>query len=147
LEQQVEQLLAPQEALVCTMVLVAAAETGGITDREIGVMAALVSTLPVFRAFSDEHFQHAADAAVQLLKEDDGLAIAGRLIGEALPPRLRETAYTLACEVIAADRSHGAAIFQMLEFLQDALRIDRLLAAALERGVRARYQRLDPEGD
>jgi hypothetical protein len=38
--------LDPQEALVCTMVLVAAAETGGITDREIGVMATLVKRCP-----------------------------------------------------------------------------------------------------
>jgi len=99
--------LEPQEALVCTMVLVAAAETGGITDREIGVMATLVQTLPVFEHFSSDKLQHAADAAVNLLREDDGLAHAGRLIRDALEPRLRETAYTLACEVVAADRVHG----------------------------------------
>ena len=36
---------------MCTMVLVAATG-GGITDREIGVMAGLVQTLPVFSDFS-----------------------------------------------------------------------------------------------
>ncbi len=35
------------EALVCTMVLVAAAD-GGMTDREIGVMAGQVQTLARF---------------------------------------------------------------------------------------------------
>jgi AmiR/NasT family two-component response regulator len=84
--------LDPQEALVCTMVLVAAAETGGITDREIGVMATVVQTLPVFDGFSNERLQNAADSAVHLLREDDGLAQAARLIRNSLEPRLRETA-------------------------------------------------------
>src|SRR5579884_1128886 len=87
--------LDPQEALVCTMVLVAAADNG-ITDREIGVMSGLVQTLPVFHNFTSEHLDVATEAAVNLLREEDGLAHAGRLIREALEPRLRETAYALA---------------------------------------------------
>ena len=47
-----EALDAP-EALVLTMVLVAAAD-GGMTDREIGVMAGQVQTLPVFHDFTTE---------------------------------------------------------------------------------------------
>lgn len=134
--------LDPQEALVCTMVLVAAAETGGITDREIAVMATVVQTLPVFRGFSAEQLQHAADSAVALLRQADGLAQAATLICASLEPRLRETAYTLACEVVAADLDHGQPILQMLEFLAGALRLDKLTIAAIERGMRARYQRL-----
>jgi uncharacterized membrane protein YebE (DUF533 family) len=134
--------LDPQEALVCTMVLVAAAETGGITDREIGVMATVVQTLPVFTGFSNERLQNAADSAVNLLREDDGLAQAARLIRASLEPRLRETAYTLACEVVAADLQHGQSILQMLAFLGEELGVDRLVVAAIERGTRARYQRI-----
>ena len=77
--------LDPQEALVCTMVLVAATD-GGITDREIGVMSGLVQTLPAFNGFSSEQLDAAAEAAINLLREDDGLAHAGRLIRDALPP-------------------------------------------------------------
>ncbi len=135
--------LDPQEALVCTMVLVAAAETGGITDREIAVMTTVVQTLPVFAHFSTEHLRHAADSAVSLLREDDGLAHAGRLIRDSLEPRLRETAYVLACEVVAADRVHGQPILEMLAFLGEELRLDRLTIAAIERGTRARFQRLE----
>ena len=134
--------LDPQEALVCTMVLVGAAETRGITDREIGVMATLVQTLPAFEGFSNEQLQHAIDATLSLLQEDDGLSHAGRLIREALDPRLRETAYTLACEVVAADRVHGQAILQMLEFIGAELKLDTLVVSAIERGTRARYQRV-----
>jgi hypothetical protein len=134
--------LDPQSALVCTMVLVAAAESGGISDREIGVMATLVQTLPIFEGFSTDALRDAADAAINLLRDENGLPHAGRLIREALDTRLRETAYTLACEVIAAETDHGQAILQMLAFIGAELRLDRLVIAAIERGTRARYQRL-----
>ena len=52
-----------QEALVCTMVLIAAAD-GGITDREIGVMSGLVQTLPVFQDFSSDQLDAATEAAI-----------------------------------------------------------------------------------
>ena len=65
-------VLDPQEALVCTMVLVAAAGAG-ISDREIGVMSGLVQTLPAFHDFSSARLDTATNAAVELLREDDGL--------------------------------------------------------------------------
>src|ERR1700759_5875467 len=89
------------EALVLTMVLVAAAD-GGMTDREIGVMSGQVQTLPVFQDVTTEQLRTVTDAAVKLLNEDEGLQHAARLIRGALEPRLRETAYALACEVVAA---------------------------------------------
>ena len=131
-----------QEALICTMVLVAAAE-GGISDREIGVMAGLVQTLPVFRTFTTAQLEAATEATINLLGEEDGLAHAGRLIRDALGPRLRETAYVLACEVVAADEVPGQRILQMLEFVMGELNLDPLVAAAIERGVRARYQQIE----
>jgi tellurite resistance protein len=126
------------EALVCTMVLVAAAD-GGMTDREIGVMSGQVQTLPAFRDFSSEQLAIATDTAVNLLNEEDGLRHAGRLIRAALSPKLRETAYALACEVVAADEIAGQQALEMLEFVQAELHLDPLVAAAIERGVRARH--------
>ncbi len=135
------QELDAQEALVCTMVLVAATG-GGITDREIGVMSALVQTLPVFRGFTREHLQKATEAAVGLLDETDGLAHATRLIRAALEPRLRETAYAFACEVAAADRITRQDCLEMLRLIRQELGLDRLVSAAIERGTRVRYQPL-----
>ncbi len=134
-----------QEALVCTMVLVAAAD-GGITDREIGVMSGVVQTLPVFQGFSTERLEAATEAAIGLLDEEEGLSHAGSMIREALEPRLRETAYALACEVVAASRFAGQRILQMLELVVQELRLDPLVAAAIERGARARHQRVDRPG-
>ena len=134
-------LTAP-EALVLTMVLVAAAD-GRMTDREIGTMSGLVQTLPAFHDFTTEHLSEATEAAVGLLNEEDGLKHAGRLARAALTPRLRETAYALACEVIAGEQGSNSASFDMLEFVRDELQLDPLVATAIERGVRARHTRVD----
>lgn len=134
--------LDPPEALICTMVLVAAAD-GGMTDREIGVMAGQVQTLPAFREFSAERLDTATQTAVALLNEEEGLLHAARLIRVALSPRLRETAYALACEVVAADEVAGQQSLEMLAFVGAELHLDRLVASAIERGVRARYQAAD----
>ena len=145
-----ESLNAP-EALVLTMVLVSVTD-GGITDREIGIMAAEVQTLPVFHDFSTSQFDSVTEAAVVLLNEEDGLAHAGRLIRNALSPKLRETAYALACEVIAGGRqapNHGgrhAQALDMLAFVRESLGLDNLIATAIERGIRARYYQADPGG-
>lgn len=136
-----EALEAP-EALVLTMVLVAAAD-GGMSDREIGVMAGQVQTLPVFREFTTEQLGSVTDAAVRLLKEEDGLQHAARLMRGALEPRLRETAYALACEVVAASHVVRQRTLEMLEFVRTELHLDPLIAAAIERGVRARHQRIE----
>jgi uncharacterized membrane protein YebE (DUF533 family) len=133
------------EALVLTMVLVSAAD-GGITDREIGVMAGQVQTLPIFFDFTTEQLTEVTDAAVGLLREQNGLDHAARLIREALTPNLRETAYALACEVIAGDRGTKESSLRMLEFVRDELGLDPLIWAAIERGVRARHQRVLPPG-
>jgi tellurite resistance protein len=134
--------LHPQEALVCTMVLVATTD-GGISDREIGVMAGLVQTLPAFNGFSTEQLDAAMEATITLLREDDGLAHAGRLIREALTPRLRETAYALACEVVAGDGFAAQSTLQMLEFVLNELHLDPLVSAAIERAARARYRTVE----
>jgi uncharacterized membrane protein YebE (DUF533 family) len=131
------------EALVLTMVLVAAAD-GGMTDREIGMMAGQVQTLPAFHDFTTEQFSTVTDAAVRLLNEDDGLQHAARLMLGALEPRLRETAYALACEVVAASEVASQRTLEMLSFVREELRLDPLIAAAIERGVRARHQRIEP---
>ena len=131
------------EALVLTMVLVAAAD-GGMSDREIGVMAGQVQTLPAFHDFTADQLRSVTDAAVGLLNEDDGLQHAARLMRSALEPRLRETAYALACEVVTANQVTNQRTLEMLDFVRGELHLDPLVASAIERGVRARHQRVEP---
>jgi tellurite resistance protein len=131
------------EALVLTMVLVAAAD-GGMTDREIGIMSGLVQTLPAFQDFTSERLADVTDRAVRLLHEDDGLAHAGRLIRAALTNKLKETAYALGCEVVAGGHGSRRESLDMLDFVRGELGLDPLISAAIERGVRARYQHVEP---
>ncbi len=137
-----EELNAP-EALVLTMVLVSAPD-GSITDRAIGVMSAQVQTLPAFHDFTTDQLVDVTDAAVGLLRETNGLAHAGRLIRAALTHNLRETAYALACEVVAGDLGSKQSSLDMLDFVRAELGLDPLISVAIERGVRARHQRADP---
>ena len=130
------------EALVLTMVLVSAAD-GGMTDQEIGVMSSLVQTLPAFQDFTSDELADVTERAASLLNEDDGLAHAGRLMRAALSSRLRETAYALGCEVVAGGQGARRQSLDMLEFVRGELGLDTLISAAIERGVRARYQRVD----
>jgi tellurite resistance protein len=131
------------EALVMTMVLVSAAD-GGMTDREIGIMSGLVQTLPAFQDFTSEELADVTERSAGLLHEDDGLAHAARLLRAALNPKLRETAYALACEVVAGGEGTRRQSLEMLDFVRGELGLDTLISTAIERGVRARYQRVDP---
>lgn len=128
-----------QEALVCSMVLMSAADQQ-MSDAELNMMSRLVQELPVFTGFLSEEIETVTESCLTLLAQSDGLDRACALIREALPPRLRETAYLLACEVAAAD---GDATQEELRFLQDfriGMDIDRLIAGAIERAAKARYQ-------
>ncbi|WP_419899760.1 tellurite resistance TerB family protein [Roseomonas sp. USHLN139] len=128
-----------QEALICAMVLMSAADRQ-MSDAELGVMSRLVQELPVFADFHPQEIERVTESCLSLLEQNDGLDRACALIREALPPRLRETAYLLACEVAAAD---GDATQEELRFLQDfriGMDLDRLIAGAIERAAKARYQ-------
>ena len=129
----------PQEALVCAMVLMAASDQR-MSDAELGMMARLVQELPAFADFHPSEISRVTEICLGLLARTDGLDRACTLIRDALPSRLRETAYLLACEVGAAD---GDLTQEELRFLQEfriTLEMDRLIAGAIERAARARYQ-------
>jgi tellurite resistance protein len=128
-----------QEALVCAMVLMSVAD-GPMSDAELAMMSRLVQELPAFGDFHSQEIETVTDAVARLLGRSDGLDQAMTMLRDALPMRLRETAYLLACEVCAAD---GEATQEELQFLQDlriGLDIDRLIAGAIERAAKARYQ-------
>ena len=132
-------MLEPQSALIYTMVLVSAAD-GNMSDSEIAQIGDIVRMMP---AFSDYDFsgltQQAADCA-EALSEDDGLETTLDQIVSGLPARLAETAYAVACDVAAADGEVTQEEARLLEILRHRLDIDRLAAAAIERGAKARHQ-------
>ena len=53
-----------------------------------------------------------------------------------------ETAYALACDVVAADGNISQEEARLLQMLRQSLDIDHLIGAAIERGARARFRRV-----
>lgn len=126
-------------ALVYVMVVVSAAD-GAMSDKELAAIGELTRSLPVFRTFDRDRLLTLARDCAAILQEDDGLSAVLGLVAEALPEHLRETAYWLALEVALSDQGVALEEVRVIDTLRRALGIDRLTAAALERGARARYQ-------
>lgn len=124
-------------ALIYTMVLVSASDRQ-MTDAELKVMGTNVKSLPVFRGFDSSGLTRIAEDCAALLDQEEGLARALDLIRAALPVKLRETAYALACDVAVADGHVEQEELRMLEMVRHRLDVDRLTAAAIERGAKAR---------
>ncbi len=128
-------------ALIYTMVLVSAADRN-MTDAELGTIGDMITHLPIFRDYDRKQISHTAAACAELLNEVDGLEKIFKLIRQALPAKLHETAYALACDVAAADAKVTQEEARMLEMVRHRLDIGRLPAAAIERGARARHATL-----
>lgn len=132
--------LSPREALVAAMVLMSAADGSGISGPELRRMNRLVAELPAFGGSDPREIETATEVVARLLGESDGLDRAMTLIRDSLQPRLRETAYLLACDIAAADGEVSQDELRLLQDLRIALDLDRLIAGAIERAARARYQ-------
>ena len=128
-------------ALIYTMVLVSAADRN-MTDSELKTMGEIVRYLPVFRGFDPDSLPKTAKECAELLGDAEGLDKGLDIIVDSLPERLRETAYAIACDVAAADGKATQEELRLLEILRHRLQVGRLAAAAIERGARARHQRL-----
>ncbi|MBV9329939.1 MAG: tellurite resistance TerB family protein [Alphaproteobacteria bacterium] len=126
-------------ALIYVMVVVSASD-GAMSTSELRAIGDLVKTLPVFKDFDQDRLLPVAQECAQILQEPDGYSAVQGLIKEALPDHLCETAYWLALEVALSDRRVALEEVRVIEALRRALGIERLVAAALERGARARYQ-------
>ena len=127
-----------QDALIYVMVMLSAADAE-MSDRELTVIGDFVKHLPVFRNFDIEALTDVARDCTGHLASPNGMHYTLHLIKVSLPKHLRETAYALACDTAAADGTVSPEEMRMLELLRHELDIDRLHAAALERGSRVRY--------
>ena len=132
--------MSPQDALIAVTLVTAIADER-MSDREYREIVATVDLLPVFNDYDNSRLEGIIDTVQALLGEDDGLETLIGMVKTTLPDRLYETAYALACDVVAADGSVALTEMRLLEALRHGLEIDRLNAAAIERGARARHMR------
>jgi tellurite resistance protein len=127
-----------QDALVAVMVAVSVSDET-IRTSELLAIERQVNHLPIFADYDADRIREVAQTVYRLIEEEDGLDTLFAMVRDALPERLNETAYALACDVAAADVRLGQTELRMLEEVREELEIDRLHAAAIEWGARARH--------
>jgi tellurite resistance protein len=134
-------MLDHHRALIYTMVIVSAADSD-MPDAELRIIGDIVEDLPVFRDFDRRELPLVLNDCTDLISREDGLEETLKAIKAALPTKLRETAYAIACDLVAADGEATQEELRILELIRDRLNLDRLIAAAIERAARARFQTL-----
>lgn len=132
------QPLSPQDCLVALMIAVSASDENVRTAELIKIESA-VNLLPIFADYDADRVRTMSSLIFELFDQEDGLDALFGLIRDNLPERLFETAYALACDVAAADGTLREAELRLLEEIRYELNLDRLHAAAIERGARARH--------
>jgi tellurite resistance protein len=131
--------LTPHEALIYIMITMSAADRQ-ISDHELERIAQIVRQSPVFMGYDVNSLAKTAEGCADFLNGDEGLEQLLDIVCGALPKKLHETAYALAVEVAAADLKVPDEEIRLLELLRDALHLDKLVTAAIERSARARHQ-------
>ncbi|MGQ0610737.1 MAG: tellurite resistance TerB family protein [Paracoccaceae bacterium] len=130
--------MSPQDALVAVMVAASASDEN-MRTAELVAIQRMVNHMPVFAGYDADRTRRVSQIVFDLFEEEDGLDALFGLIREALPERLNETAYALACDVVTADGKHNEVELRMLEEIREELSIDRLHSAAIEWGARVRH--------
>jgi len=128
-----------QDALVAVMVAVSASDET-IRTAELLAIERQVNHLPVFAGYDTDRIRTVAQTVYTLFAEEDGLDTLLAMVRHALPQKLQETAYALACDVAAADVRLGQSELRLLGELREELTIEHLQAAAIEYGARARHR-------
>ena len=130
--------ISTEQALIYIMVTMSGVE-GHINSTELLEIGHIVKHLPVFKHFDHARLTTVAQEAGEILAEPEGFNAVLGLVAEALPHKLRETAYALAVEVAASDLAVGKEELRFLAILRDKLDLDKLVTSALERSAMARY--------
>lgn len=128
-----------EEALIFVMVTTSAADHA-MTEAEMEKVQRLVETLPVFSGY-DGSLARTVEICVGNLGHEGGLEEILDLVAEAVPVRLRETAYALAVEVAAVDLLVRQEELVFLQMLEDRFELPKLAVAAIEHSARVRYRK------
>lgn len=131
--------LSPCDALVAVMVAVSASDNN-MRTAELLAIQRMVDHMPVFAEYDQDRIRVVSQTVITLFEEEDGLDALFGLVRDALPDKLYETAYALACDVGAADGRLYDGEIRMLAEIRDQLGITRLHAAAIELSAQVRHR-------
>ena len=131
-------ILTEQDCLIALMVSITIAD-GNVRTAELVKIQSAVNNLPIFGTYDIGRLNLGSRIVFDLFENEDGLDALFGLVRDILSERLHETAYALCCDVAAADGMIFETELRLLEEMRYELNIDRLHAAAIERGARARH--------
>lgn len=131
----------PHEALIYLMVITSASDRD-MTDVELARIGDVVRSWPVFEDFKQDRLIAIAQDCQKMLQERDGLEGLLERVAEALPERLRDTAYAAAFEVAAVDLEMRMEEVRVLQLIRRQLDLDTLTVAAIGRAAKARLRTL-----
>ncbi len=109
-----------QTALIYAMVVAALADRK-LLPSELVSLKELVHILPIFKGYNVTKLSRIAGDCAAILEQEDGLDAVIGLIKEALPIKLRDTAYALACDIVAVDGTAAQEELEWLAILRDRL--------------------------
>ena len=133
--------LSVQDALVAVMVAASASDEN-VTTPELFSISQIVDYLPSFEGYDTDRIKVVSQIVFDLFEEEDGLDALFGLIRDALPPEMYETAYAMACDVVASDLHAREEELRLLQEIRYELNIDRLHAAAIEHASGVRHKKL-----
>lgn len=139
--QEAPHVMTAQDCLVALMMAISASDENILTVELVKIQSA-VNNLPVFADYDIDRIKTMSQVVFDLFEQEDGLDALFGLVRSDLPEKLFETAYALCCDVAAADGRIEETELRLLEEMRYELNIDRLHAAAIERGARARHMTL-----
>jgi tellurite resistance protein len=131
-------ILSEPDCLIALMIAITVSD-GDVPTSELVKIQSAVNHLPIFARYDIDRINLVANLVYDLFENEDGLDALFRLILDTLSERLYETAYALCCDVAAADGNIRETELRLLEEMRYELNIDRLHAAAIERGARVRH--------
>lgn len=129
----------PEDTLIAVMLSISASDEN-LRTAELMSIQRMVNHLPIFNTYETARMTEVANALYDVLAEENGLDILWETVRTTLPERLFDTAYAMACDVAASDGAVKGAELALLADMRYELNIDRLLAAAIEAGARARHK-------
>lgn len=129
------------DALISVMVAVSVSDTN-IRTSELVAIERMVDHMPVFADYDADRIRAVSQTVISLFEEEDGLDALFGLVRDALPERLYETAYALACDVAAADGRLTDDEAELLREIRYELNVSRLHAAAIELSAQLRHRTL-----
>ncbi|MDO5605058.1 MAG: tellurite resistance TerB family protein [Paracoccus sp. (in: a-proteobacteria)] len=129
------------DALIAVMVAVSVSDETMRTSELLAIQR-MVDHMPVFAEYDADRIRAISQTVMTLFEEEEGLDALFGLIRDALPERLYETAYALACDVAAADGRLTDDEAELLREIRHELNVSRLHAAAIELSSQLRHRRL-----